>query len=41
MKFALHSFAGKPLRYFLVESEDKSKSQTKAAMAPSHHICVL
>ena len=41
MKFALHSFAGKPLRYFLVDAENAAQAKTKAAPVASHHICVL
>ena len=41
MKVALHNFAGKPFRYFLVETENAVASQAKAAPAPGHHLVIL
>ena len=40
-KFALHNYAGTPVRHFLVEQEDPTSSGTTAKAAPSHHIAVL
>lgn len=41
MKFALHSFSGKPNKFYLVESENVAPTPGKAAPAPSHHIAVI
>jgi len=41
-KFALRNFAGKPVKYFTVESEDLGSTQAPAAVKkPSHHILVI
>jgi len=41
MKLALRNFAGNPVRYFLAEKQDASKSGTVMTKTPSHHICIL
>lgn len=41
MKIALRNYAGKPTRFFLVESENVAPTNAKAAPAPSHHIAIL
>lgn len=41
MKLALRNYSGKPVRFFLVESENVAAAKGKAAPAPSHHICIL
>jgi len=41
MKLALRNYSGKPVRFFLVESENMAATKGKAAPAPSHHICIL
>jgi len=41
MKFALHDFGGKPVKFFIVEAEDVAADANTAAQSPSHHIAVL
>jgi len=41
MKFALHNYGGKPVRFFTVESQDVTPDPSAGATAPSHHIAVL
>jgi Mg-chelatase subunit ChlD len=41
MKFALHNYAGQPVRFFTVEAQDVTPDPSAAAAAPSHHIAIL
>lgn len=41
MKFALHNYGGKPVKFFTVEAQDVTPDQSKAVAAPSHHIAIL
>jgi len=41
MKFALHNYAGKPVRFYTVEAEDVTPDPKVAVVSPSHHIAIL
>ena len=41
MKFALHNYAGQPVRFFTVEAQDVESNKAEAENAPSHHIAIL
>ncbi len=40
-KFALHTFAGKPTKFFLVKREDLATQATVPVKKPSHHVLVV
>jgi len=41
MKFALHNYAGKPVRFFTVTPQEATPDKAAAALSPSHHIAIL
>jgi len=41
MKFALHNYGGKAVRFFTVEAQDIESNKAEAENAPSHHIAIL
>jgi hypothetical protein len=41
MKFALHNYGGKPVRFFTVDSRTMDSPAASGTPAPSHHIAVI
>jgi hypothetical protein len=41
MKFALHNYGGKAVKFYTVEAQDVTPDPQAAATSPSHHIAIL